>query len=216
VTHSPVIVTTSTQGTRKARQPYSEQERQALIEQMIEERIRTHSTWEQVAKANNVAVRTVERWRKSDEWRQVENRWRRIMREESRTLIAERTGQAVDVLLELMLDPKTPAFTRMHCARTLLEFGGIADESDEITVAQNDELIDFLKHLDTSPSGAASLLDIEPLPSGLLPPQLRVVTAEPPDTSSPTEPAPRADAIPNPDRNAEQATRHARDRHPRG
>src|SRR5215207_2697361 len=136
---SPVNVTSipgSTQGHRKPRQPYAEQERRSLIEQLVEERIRTHSSWEHVAKANEIGLRTVERWRQSDEWRQIESRWRRLMREETRTLIAEVTGQAVDVLISLMLDPTTPAFTRLHCARTLLEFGGIGDEIEEITVDQ--------------------------------------------------------------------------------
>src|SRR5829696_4971355 len=148
VTDPSVIVMTMqaiTQEPRKPRQAYTEQERRALIEQMIEQRIRTHSSWEQVAKAHNVGLRTAERWRKTDEWRQIESHWRRIMREETRTRITEVTGQAVDVLMALMLDPTTPAFTRMHCAKALLEFGGIADENEEITVDHNGELIDFLK-----------------------------------------------------------------------
>src|SRR5215203_5864265 len=140
MTDSSVVVITMPaiiQEPRKPRQAYTEQERRSLIEQMVEERIRTHSSWEHVAKANEIGLRTVEHWRQSDEWRQIESRWRRLMREETRTLIAEVTGQAVDVLISLMLDPTTPAFTRLHCARTLLEFGGIGDEIEEITVDQN-------------------------------------------------------------------------------
>src|SRR5215212_4431763 len=94
MTDSPVIMTTievSMQEPRKPRTPYTAQERRGLIERMIEQRIRTHSSWEQVAKANEVGLRTVERWRQTDEWRQTEYRWRRIMREETRTLIAEAT-----------------------------------------------------------------------------------------------------------------------------
>jgi hypothetical protein len=170
----------STQGTRKAHQPYTKQEREALIGQMIEQRIRTHSTWEQVAANNEVSLRTAERWRKSDEWRQIESKWRRIMREEARTEIGELMSDAIAVLQELMLDPKIPPFTRMHCAKTLLEFGGIADESEEIIVDQNDDFLDFLKHLDPSRSVAARVRDIEPLASGLLPPQLQELTAERP------------------------------------
>jgi hypothetical protein len=188
VADSPVIVTTMqaiTQEPRKRRQAYTEQERRALIEQMIEQRIRTHSSWEQVAKANNVGLRTAERWRKTDEWRQIESHWRRIMREETRTRITEVTGQAVDVLIQLMLDPTVPAFTRMHCAKALLEFGGVADENDEITVDQKDELMDFLKLHKQSRSVAARVRDLEPQPSGLLPPQLQELTAERPETTRP-------------------------------
>jgi hypothetical protein len=195
MTNSPVIVTTTdvnTQGTRKAHQPYAKQDRQALIERMVEQRIRTKSTWEQVARANHVSLRTVERWRKSDEWRQIESKWRRIMREETRTLIAELTGQAVDVLRDLMLDPTIPAFTRMHCAKALLEFGGIADEMEEFTVDHNAEFLDFLKHLDQSGSIAARVRDLEPLASGLLPPELQELVAERPETTPPREPALRA------------------------
>ena len=176
--NSPVPMTTihgSTQGTRHGRQPYSEQERRALIELMVEQRIRDRATWEQVAAANEVGLRTVERWRTTDEWRQIESRWRRTMREETRTRIAELTGQAVGILRELMLDPTTPAFTRMQCAKTLLEFGGIADEMEESTVDQNDEFVDFLKHLVQSRSVVSRILDVEPLPSGRLPPQLQEV-----------------------------------------
>ena len=146
------------------------------------------------------SVRTVERWRKTDEWRQIESRWRRIMREEARTEIGESMPDAIAILKELMLDPKTPPFTRMHCAKTLLEFGGIADEMDEITVDHNGELIDFLKHVTQSRSVADRVHDLEPLPSGLLPPQLQELAAERPgdpsldrpDMSPPRGPASRA------------------------
>jgi hypothetical protein len=183
VANLPVIMTTSdgsTQGTRKARQRYPEQERQALTERMVEQRIRDHSSWEQVAADNEVSLRTAERWRKSDEWRQIESRWRRIMREEARTEIGELMPDAIAILKELMLDPETPPFTRMHCAKTLLEFGGVADETDEITVDHNAEFLDYLKHLDPSRSVAARVRDIEPLPSGLLPPQLQELATERP------------------------------------
>jgi hypothetical protein len=73
----------------------------------------------------------------------------------------------------------------MHCARALLEFGGIADETEEITVDHNAEFLDFLKHLDLSRSVAARVRDIEPLPSGLLPPQLQELAAERLDTTPP-------------------------------
>src|SRR5215207_5854776 len=142
----PVIVTNmhvSPQGPRKPHTRYSEQERRALIEQIIEQRIREHATWEQVAAANEVSLRTVERWRTSDEWRQIESRWRRLLREETRTRIAELTGPAVEVLTNLMLDPNIPPFTRMQSAKALLEFGGIADEIEESAVDQNDELLTF-------------------------------------------------------------------------
>jgi hypothetical protein len=181
VENSPVIVVNMqaiTQEPRKARQPYTEQERRALIEQILEQRICEDWTWEQVAKVNNVGLRTIERWRQTDEWRQIESRWRRSMREETRTRIAELTGPAVDVLVELMLDPQIPPFTRMNCAKSLLEFGGIADEIEEITVDQQDELMEFLKQAKQSRSVAAKVRDIEPLPSGLLPPELREVTAD--------------------------------------
>src|SRR4051812_25300107 len=113
---------------RKARQSYAESERRALIEQMIEQRIRTGASWEQVAANHNVSLHTAERWRASDDWRQAEHRWRRILRGETRTRIVEIAGQAVDVLITLMGDPTTPAFTRYNCAKALLEFAGIADE----------------------------------------------------------------------------------------
>jgi hypothetical protein len=151
---------------------------------MVEQRIRTHSTWQQVAEAHNVGLRTVERWRTTDEWRQTEYRWRRIMREETRTRIAEAAEDAVDVLIELMLDPQIPPFTRMQSAKALLEFGGIADELEEITVDQNDELMAFLKQAKRSSSVVPRLLDIEPLPSGLLPPALQEAMAELPGEPS--------------------------------
>ena len=191
MTDSSVVVITMPaiiQEPRKPRQAYTEQERRALIEQMVEERIRTHSSWEQVAKANNVGLRTAERWRKTDEWRQIESHWRRIMREETRTLIIEVTGQAVDVLIQLMLDPTVPAFTRMHCAKTLLEFGGVADEMEEIAVDQHDELMTFLTQAKRSRSVVDTVLAIEPLASGLLPPQLREGMTELPGDPSQDRP----------------------------
>src|SRR5215204_3706491 len=191
---SPISMSTmhiSTQGTRKGRPPYTEQERRALIEQMVEQRIRDHATWEQVAADHDVGLRTAERWRTTDEWRQIESRWRRTMREETRTRIIEVTGQAVDILIALMLDPTVPAFARMHCAKTLLEFGGIADEIEEIAVDQHDELMTFLKQAKRSRSVVDTVLAIEPLASGLLPPQLREVMTERPGDPSPVRPVMR-------------------------
>jgi hypothetical protein len=130
------------------------------------------------------------------------------MREEARTEIGESMRDAIAVLKELMLDPKTPAFTRMNSAKALLEFGGIADEMEEITVDQNDEFIDFLKHLDPSRSVAARVRDLEPLPSGLLPPQLQELATELPTDPSldrPDMPPPRGPTARAPethDRNA--------------
>jgi hypothetical protein len=116
------------------------------------------------------------------------------MREEARTEIGESMRDAIAVLKELLNDPEISPFTRMHCAKTLLEFGGIADEMDEIAVDHNADFMDFLRHVTQSPSVAASVRDLEPLPSGLLPPELEKFAAERPrDPSSdrPDMPPPR-------------------------
>jgi hypothetical protein len=144
---------------------------------MVEERIRSRATWEEVAAAHNVPLRTAERWRTTDEWRQAEARWRRILREETRTQIVEVAGQAVEILVELMRNPQTPAFTRFNCDKTLLEMVGIDEEIEEIQVDKNDEFMAFLKERQRTPSLVATLMDLEPLDGGLLPPQLQALTA---------------------------------------
>lgn len=154
------------------RKRHTDKERREIIEQMVEERIREESTDEQIAARHNICSRTLRRWKQSDEWREVEHRWRRILREETRSDIAEIASKAVGVLTELALNDKVQPFTRMNAAKTLLEFSGVADELEEIKVDQNDELLTFLKQAKASRSVVATVMDIEPLPSGLLPPEL--------------------------------------------
>jgi hypothetical protein len=167
----------SAQGPRSPRQAFAAPERRRLIEAMIAQRLRTGRTWDHVAAEHHVSPRTAERWRASDEWRQVEARWRRLLRDEVRTQITAVAGQAVDILVQLMVDPETPPFTRFHCAKALLEFAGIADELEERPVDQHDELIDFLRKQHQARAGRATILDVAPLDSGLLPPQMSERTA---------------------------------------
>jgi hypothetical protein len=147
-------------------------ERSKMMEEMIEERIRSGATLEQVAKNHGVCIRTVTRWKATDQWRAIENKWRRIMREESRTEINEAIPDAIAVLSELMSDPSVSSFTRMNSAKALLEFSGVADEIEETKVDQHDELLEFLKKVEKRPTMEAGLLDIQVLDGGLIPPQL--------------------------------------------
>lgn len=169
---------------RKPRQAYAQDERRELIEKMVEQRIRSRATWAQVAVANNVPLRTAERWRTTDEWRQAESHWRRILREEARTSVAENAQEAIGVLLELMHDQAVSPFTRFNCAKTLLELAGIDEETEEVKADQNSELLEFLKERQRAPSVVATVLDIEPLDGGLLPPQLQALTALRPEDAA--------------------------------
>jgi hypothetical protein len=158
--------------TNKIYRPKGSDERTQLMEQMIEDRIREDATLDVIAQRYGVCQRTVRRWKATDEWRAIETRWRRIMREEGRTEIGESIKGAVEVLNELAHDKSVTAFTRMSSARALLEFSGVDQEIEETKVDQHDELLEFLKQVEKRPSISAKIMDIPVLDGGLLPPEI--------------------------------------------
>ena len=59
--------------------------KRALFDRMLEKKSREKLTWTEVARAFRVGRPTLSAWRRTEEWRLAEARWRRILREETRS-----------------------------------------------------------------------------------------------------------------------------------
>lgn len=157
---------------------YGRDERNALIDRMLESKYRERATWEEVADKHGVSRSTIRRWRLTDEWRMAEARWRRVMREEARSDTTVLGQNALDVLSDLMNNARSE-FTRYSAASKILDLIGVGDEIEEAKVDQSQELMKFMqqmqakesrqKRLEASGVGDAAIIDIEVRPGGMLP-----------------------------------------------
>ena len=166
-------------GDKKPYHRYTDQERAVLIERMVEMKFRSRKSWDEVCDEVGVSRATSRRWRMTDEWRMVEARWRRILREEARSDVHQIAHDAIGVLQDLMHDASVSPFTRYNCAAKLVDLVGIEDEIEERKADQNDELLDFLKKVGRKsnsgslpPNPMGEILDIEVKPGGLLPDEI--------------------------------------------
>ena len=157
-------------------------EKLAKMEALIEEKFRTHKTWEQVCANHSIDRSTKLRWSQTEEWREIEQRYRRMLREELRTDVTQDGRAAVQVLRDLMHGvpgadgSKVGSFTRYSAAKTLIELVGLEQELEEKTADKVDEIVDFLKAVGREPelprAAIAQHLSVEVLPGGHLPPEI--------------------------------------------
>jgi transposase-like protein len=89
---------------RQARryQRYSKEAKAELFDRILEQKHREKTSWDDLAAAFGVARSTIADWRRSEEWRLAEARWRRIMREETRTDATGLGKDALEVMAHLM------------------------------------------------------------------------------------------------------------------
>lgn len=157
---------------------YTKQERNDLIDRMLETKYRQRATWEEVADRHEVSRSTIRRWRLTDEWRMAEARWRRVMREEARSDTTVLGQNALEVLSDLMNNARSE-FTRYSAASKILDLIGVGDEIEEAKVDQSQELMKFMqqmqgrqsqrKKLESAGIDPDNIIDVEVRPGGMLP-----------------------------------------------
>ena len=122
---------------------YSGVERQEKIESALELRYNERSNWEEIATKIDVARSTLNEWRKSDEWKEADARWRKLLREQTRGDLSQMGDEAVAVLYELMKTDKS-GYVRFSAAAKILELNQVGNEIEEQVADQQKELNDFL------------------------------------------------------------------------
>lgn len=157
---------------------YTADERVVLIDKLLEARMRSRASWVELSMQFGISRATINRWQQTDEWRQAEARWRRIIREETRTDVAVVGQDMVGVLQDLAHQARSE-FVRYSAASKLLDLFGVGDEIAETQADQTGELLDFFKQLDArnrererlAAQGIdlAAVIDAEVKPGGALP-----------------------------------------------
>jgi transposase-like protein len=94
----------------------------------------TQRTIEDAARATGVAARTLRRWLQLPEFHTPYLKARRDTHSQSLARLQQASGAAVSTLLKVMLDPSTPASTRVRAADSVLNHSAKAIESEDIEV----------------------------------------------------------------------------------
>ena len=162
---------------------YTKDERNDLIDRILETRYRHQKTWEECSDIYDMSRSTIQRWRRTDEWQFTEAKWRRIMREETRSDMTGVSQDAKEVLKELMHTARSE-FVRFSSAKTLLDYTGIDQEIEERGLDQKDEILTFLKKVEQHTKDKDRLrdagidpdtiIDVEAKEGGLLPDEIVV------------------------------------------
>lgn len=168
---------------------YSKEEKVQLYDKMLEQKYREDRPWDDIAAHFGVARSTIADWRRSDEWRMSEARWRRIMREEARSDATMMGSDALGVLQDLMHNSKSD-FVKYSAAAKVIDITGIGDEIQEAAVDQATELNKFLAQNARSKeirlkmqeqagiTGGDDLLMLEVKPGGMLPDKITALNEE--------------------------------------
>jgi hypothetical protein len=93
-----------------------------------------HPSIEHAAKAANLATNTLLRWLKEPEFEAAYREARRAAFGQSVARLQQASGAAVTTLLKVMVDPNTPASTRVRAADSVLSHGAKAIEIEDIEV----------------------------------------------------------------------------------
>jgi DNA-binding MurR/RpiR family transcriptional regulator len=91
-----------------------------------------HSTIGEAAGAVGVSEVTMWRWLQEEEFQTAYREAKKQIVQQAVTRIQQVTGEAVDTLREIMLDPKKPATSRVTAARTILNMAVKAVELDDL------------------------------------------------------------------------------------
>ena len=159
---------------------YTKEEKIQLFDVIMEKKFRDKKTWDEIGADLNVARSTIRDWRRTDEWRMSEARWRRILREENRSDASEMGKDALGVMQDLMHNARSE-FVRYSAAGKIIDILGIGDELEETKMDQTQELNKFTMDIarrkaarermmiDAGLSSADDLLSLEVKPGGMLP-----------------------------------------------
>lgn len=92
----------------------------------------SHATIEEAAKAVDIAVITLRRWLRDEEFRSEYERARRQLMEHAAARLQQASSLAVETLRGIMQDETAPASARAMAARIVLEMGQRATELFDI------------------------------------------------------------------------------------
>ena len=94
----------------------------------------THRTLEDAARSIDVNTQTLFRWTKIPEFQEALRDARRAAYGQAMARLQQGSGAAASVLLKVMVDPNTPASTRVRAADSVLNHTAKAIEIEDIQV----------------------------------------------------------------------------------
>src|SRR5260370_1385967 len=89
---------------------------------------------EEAARITGIGPKTLSRWLQVPEFDAAYRKARRDVCSQSRARLQQATGAAVSTLLKVMVDPSTPASTRVRAADSVLDHAAKAIELEDIEV----------------------------------------------------------------------------------
>lgn len=143
---------------------YSSRERLDIIERALELRYNKRFNWEEISDTLDVARSTLNEWRKADDWKEADQRWRRMLRDAARGDSAQMLQDAIDVIYDLMKTDRS-GYVRFMAASKIIDLNQVGNEIEEAAADQQKELNDFLLK-----AARHRVQQLEPVrPGGLLP-----------------------------------------------
>jgi len=94
----------------------------------------THRNIEEAANAVGISTKTLLRWQKAPEFQAAYRDARRAAHAQSIARLQQATSAAVTTLLKVMVDPSTPASTKVRAADSVLDHSAKAIEIEDIQV----------------------------------------------------------------------------------
>ena len=91
---------------------------------------------EEAARAAGIGTRTLLRWMQVPEFSAAYRKARRDAVSQSTARLQQATGAAASTLLKVMIDPNTPASTKVRAAECVLNHSAKAIEDIEVRVAE--------------------------------------------------------------------------------
>jgi len=92
----------------------------------------TQKNHEEAARAAGISVATLLRWQKLPEFQKAYREARREAHGQAIARLQHATSAAVTTLLKVMIDPSTPASTKVRAAHSVLEHSAKAIELEDI------------------------------------------------------------------------------------
>jgi hypothetical protein len=107
----------------------------------------TQKNQEEAARAVGISVATLLRWQKVPEFQKAYREARRAAHSQSIARLQQATSAAVSTLLRVMVDPNTPASTKVRAADSVLEHSAKSIELEDIDarVAELERAVDLPK-----------------------------------------------------------------------
>lgn len=143
---------------------YSTREKQELIDRALDLRYNQRLNWEEVSDKLAIARSTLNEWRKTEDWKEADQRWRRMLRDSARGDSAQMLQDAISVIYDLMKTDRS-GYVRFMAASKIIDLNQVGNEIEEQAADQQKELNDFLLK-----AARHRVQELDPVrPGGLLP-----------------------------------------------